>query len=196
MVWDKLLANTISIYDIIKALEVIIMDKYYEQLTAAYKYKFYGILKYLYIVMGVFAALTIFSILPVGLLFAALAIAFYFAKRKGYREYEYAFTSGDIDIDLIIEASKRKKLMNFSMGDVVMMAPEGSSYLDGVPKGDKIIAYPKDSNEDVYVAVVSKDSVVKHLYFTPDEEFINLCFRSNPQNVKRKERRNLNPYIK
>lgn len=164
------------------------MDKYYEQLTPAYKNGFYGILKYLYIVLAVLAVFGLLtSLWLLGILFGVLSGLSYFAKRKGCREYEYTFTSGDLDIDVIYEAQRRKKVMSFNMNDVAMMAPEGSSYLDGMKNGKKIDAYPKDTKEKLYVAVINKNSSVSNLYFIPDEELINLCFRSNPRNVKKKD---------
>lgn len=163
------------------------MDKYYEQLTPVYKSKLYTLCRYLYVAVGVLSFLSLIIFLPAGLIFAAIAALLYFIKRNGYIEYEYAFTSGDIDIDMILETKKRKRIISFNVSDLIMLAPKGSSYLDGTPKGKEIFAYPKDTKEKVFVGVVNKDSKVYQIYFTPNKEFIDLCFRSNPKNVKKGE---------
>lgn len=161
------------------------MDKYYEQMTQAYKSSLHEVYHYLSIGLAVVAALTIMPFYPAALISAGLAVLFYFLKQKEYVEYEYIFTSGEIDIDTVIEAKKRKKIINFDIRDVAVLAPKGSSFLDSAPHGKKIVAYPKNSQNKIYVAVVRKDNTVNEIYFTPDEEFINLCFRSNPKNVKK-----------
>ena len=117
--------------------------------------------------------------------FLGLGVFSFFQKQKKYVEYEYIFTSGDVDIDRIMEAKKRKRVISFSTNDLYMLAPEGSYYLDRAPEGKKIIAYPKNSSEKKYIAIVNQNSVVSHIYFIPDEEFLDVCFRSNPRNVKK-----------
>lgn len=163
------------------------MDRYYEQMTPAHKIKSYNICRYLFYVMSALSLLTIIVLPVAGIAFAALAALFYFLKRNGYIEYEYAFTSGQIDIDKIIEAKSRKRIISFDIMDVVMLAPENSSYLDSIHRGKRIIAYPRGTGEKVYAAVVGRDSAMNEVLFTPDEEFVNLCYRSNPKNVKKKD---------
>ena len=163
------------------------MDKYYEQLTSAYisgAYKYY---RYIIIAMIIVSAISIIFFFPISIISAILAIIFYFVKRKSYVEYEYIFTSGDIRIDMITEARKRKKVIKFDLSDLIMLAPEGSIHLDGVGKGKKITAYPKDSKEKRYAAIVKNNNEVNEIYFTPDDEFINQCFRMNPRNVKKRD---------
>lgn len=163
------------------------MEKYYEQLTSAYisgAYKYY---RYLIIAMVILSAISIVFFFPISIISALLAIIFYFVKRKSYVEYEYVFTSGDISIDMITEAQKRKKLIKFDISDLIMLAPEGSIHLDGIGKGKKVTAYPKDSKEKRYVAIIKKNNEVNEIYFTPDDVFINQCFRSSPRNVKKRD---------
>lgn len=162
------------------------MDRYYEQLTSAYRSKLYEVYGFLMIAMVVIFALFIFTALfPVSIITAGLGALFFFLKQKEYVEYEYVFTNGDVDIDIIMAAKKRKRLVSFDTKSVTAMAPVGSLFLDGAPKGKKIIAYPKTNKAKVFIAIVNKDNAVNEIYFTPNEEFVNLCFRTNPQNIKK-----------
>lgn len=170
------------------------MDKYYEQLTQAYRSPLHAVYTVLIYICAAFFLLTLFSLalfanIGVGIIIAAfflgIGILSFFQKQKKYVEYEYIFTSGDVDIDRITEAKKRKRVISFNVSDLYMLAPEGSYYLDGTPEGKKVIAYPKNSSEKKYIAIVNKNGAVNHIYFIPDEEFIDACFRSNPRNVKK-----------
>lgn len=163
------------------------MDRHYEQMTPAHKIKGYNICRCLFYVMSALSLLTIIILPAVGIAFAVLAVLFYLLKRNGYTEYEYAFTSGQIDIDKIIEAKSRKRIISFDIMDVIMLAPENSSYLDGIHRGKRIIAYPRGTGRKVYAAVIGRDSDISEVLFTPDEELMNLCYRSNPKNVKKKD---------
>lgn len=166
---------------------VLIVDRYCEQLTQAYKSIIYGPSRYLIWVMIIIFAIAIVPFFPLGIAAAILGVAFFFAKRNGYVEYEYIFTGGEVSIDIIREALRRKKVIRFDMKDVEQMAPSGSANLNNMSKSKKIIAYPKNNTEKVYVAVFRKDGEVNEVYFTPNEDFVNMCFRSNPKNVKKRE---------
>jgi hypothetical protein len=162
------------------------MDKYYEQLTKAYKSALYEVYTVLMVLMGIILIFTLTSMLyPAAIAAAALAVLFFFLKQKTYIEYEYIFTNGDVDIDRIIAAKRRKKVTRFDIRDVQIMAPLGSPFLDGSPKGKKVIAYTRNTKEKIYLAVVNKNNAVTEIYFTPDEQFVGLCFRANPKNVKK-----------
>lgn len=162
------------------------MDRYYEQLTSAYRSKLYDMYGFLMIVMAVIFVLFIFnSLFPVAIIAGGLGVLFFFLRQKEYVEYEYVFTNGDVDIDIIMAAKKRKRLVSFDIKSVIAMAPVGSYSLDGAPKGKKLIAYPKNNKEKVFITIVNKDNAVIEVHFTPNEEFVNLCFRTNPQNIKK-----------
>lgn len=160
------------------------MDSFHEQLTPAYKSKLYDIYGFLIV-----CAILLFILGTTNLILAVAAVGlgvlFFFLRQKEYVEFEYSFTNGDVDIDIIMAASKRKKLISFDAKTIVAMAPEGSYHLDGTPAGKKVIAYPKNTKERVYIAVIQKGAEVKRVHFIPDQEFITYLFKSNPRNVKR-----------
>ena len=49
-----------------------------------------------------------------------------FVVRMQKLEYEYIFTSGDLDIDVLIGNYKRKTRMSLSMENITLVAPENS----------------------------------------------------------------------
>ena len=116
------------------------MDKYLEQLNPVYKSGLYQVYTVLMVISITVCFITLQFNFIISLVFVGLAVLFFFLKRKQYVEYEYTFTNGDVDIDVIMEQKKRKKVINFDMNDVYIMAPVGSVALDGAPKGKKVIA--------------------------------------------------------
>lgn len=161
------------------------MDKYYEQMAAGYKsalHTFFTVLMYVSLII---CAATIFLFYPAAIFCGALSVLLYFLKQREHMEYEYIFTNGDVDIDRIVEARRRKKVTHFDVKEVYILAPEGSCSLSGIPQGKKIKAYSKKDDSQKYIAVIKKDNAVVWVYFAPDEEFLSLCFKSNPRNVKK-----------
>lgn len=161
------------------------MDKYLEQLNPVYKSSLYQVYTILMVISITSCFITLQFNFIISIACVGLAVLFFFLKQKQYVEYEYIFTNGDVDIDVIMEQKKRKKVINFDMNDIYIMAPLGSIALDGAPKGKKIIAYGKNSEEKVFVVILNKDNEVKEIHFTPNLQFLSLCFRSNPKNVKK-----------
>ncbi len=69
-----------------------------------------SLLKYGLIVLTVLAVFAGLIITPLALIIAvALGIACYFVIPKTDVEYEYLFVNGDLDIDMIMSKTKRKK---------------------------------------------------------------------------------------
>lgn len=161
------------------------MERFYEQLTKAYKGGMHSAYTMLMFVLGVIFIGTLTSLFPINLIFAGLAVLCYFLKQREYVEYEYTFTGGDVDIDRIIEARKRKRVISFDIKDIYMMAPVGSMSLDGAPKGKQIIAYPKNTKDTIFKVIINKGGQVSEVYFIPNEEFVSQCFRTNPKCVKK-----------
>ncbi|MFL0268513.1 DUF6106 family protein [Candidatus Clostridium radicumherbarum] len=162
------------------------MDNFYEQLAATYKTGTYKLLNACVYFFGALAVISM-AVIPVFILSLLIAIACFFGKKKLYVEYEYAFTNGEIDIDKIVEMKKRKRVMNFQIKEVELLAPENSYYVKdflNVPN-DIVSCYPKTTDKDIYVAMITGGNKRVKLRFTPDEEFLSLCFKYNPRAVKK-----------
>lgn len=163
------------------------MDNFHEQLIKTSKNAQYTVANAAFYVLGVLAIgfLTVNFIIAV--VFGAMSAGLFFLKKKLYVEYEYYFTNGEIDIDVIMEMKSRKRLITFSAKDMELFAAENSTYFmdySDKPKNEMVL-YPKESTEKVFVAILSHSGEKKMLKLTPDEEFINLCYKYNPRAVKK-----------
>ncbi|WP_139905050.1 DUF6106 family protein [Clostridium thermarum] len=165
------------------------MDSFYEQLvttqkTAAYSFAngatyVFGVLGFLFVGGGMN--------LPLAVIAIGTAVGLFFLKKKLYREYEYDFTNGDIDIDVIYEMKSRKRLVSFSAKEIELLAPLDSDPVkDFSNKPEKVLKlYPSTSKERVYAAMVTGGTNRMQIHFVPNEKFIDLCYRYNPKAVKK-----------
>jgi hypothetical protein len=162
------------------------LDNFYEQLVAKQKSSAYKIVNAAFYIFAGLALLTL-SAIPIFVVCLLLAVAAFFGKKALYVEFEYAFTNGDIDIDRIVEAKKRKRLLTFDVKNAELIAPEDSSYVkDFSNKPSKMVTlFPGGTDRNVYVAMVTGGNERFQLRFTPDEEFLNLCYKYNPRAVKK-----------
>ena len=89
----------------------------------------------------------------------------YWLSAKLNREFEYTFTEDAIDIDVIYNAARRKRLISFYMKDVELIAPLKSGENKRFENnGYKVIdATTNSKNATVYFAAVKKngDFIVK-----------------------------------
>lgn len=102
-------------------------------------------------------------------------------------EYEYIFTSGDLDIDKISGDYKRKRKMTFSMDAIEIVAPEDSHELDGYRHGNyKIFNFSaNDPSRKNYVLVGSCQNDQVKVIITPNEKLLDHMFSYAPRKVKR-----------
>lgn len=164
------------------------MDNFYEQLVSTYKTPLYKITNGAVYVLGGLAVLALGSgRLLTFIICGLLAAGLYFLKRNLYVEYEYVFTNGEIDIDKIMEMSKRKRVLQFSIKEAELIAPEDSYYIkDFGNKPEKVVTcYPKTCDKRVYVVMITGGTERVQLRIAPDEEFLDLCFKYNPRALKK-----------
>lgn len=100
---------------------------------------------------------------------AALVGGYIFATRV-HVEYEYAYTSGQIDIDVIYNKTKRKRIGTYDSEQLLCLAPKGSVALDNYPKDIAVKDYTSGKeNVPYFVAVYKTDKgqVALHLELPP-----------------------------
>lgn len=108
----------------------------------------------------VFAALFCFTGNVLLMLVAVALGGFtYFAFHYTDVEYEYIYVSGELSIDRILSKSKRKRVENFEISRMEIVAPLGSYKLDGF-KNKKYREY------DYTSGVKSPDSHIFVLYYS------------------------------
>jgi hypothetical protein len=162
------------------------LDNFYEQLAATNKTSAYKLLNVCVYFFGALAVFTMGAI-PIFILSLLIAGGCFFGKKKLFVEYEYAFTNGGVDIDKIVEMKKRKRVMNFQIKEVELLAPEDSYYVKdfSYTPSEIVNCYPKTTDKEIYVAMITGGNKKVKLRFTPDEEFLNLCFKYNPRAIKK-----------
>lgn len=164
------------------------MDIFYEQFLKGQEQAAYKVVKVLpFILIPCGLILFVLGFTAISLVIIIWGIASVFFKKFFYIEFEYAFTSGEIDIDQILNRKARRRLVSFHIKDVELMALENSEeYKNYSNKSLRIIhAFPKGTEGRVYAAVVNGGAEKYQFMFMPDEEFVNFCFKFNPRAVKR-----------
>jgi len=93
-------------------------------------------------------------LLSVGFLYGG-----YWLSSKFNREFEYIITEDSVDVDVIFNASQRKRLISFSMKEVDMIAPVNGDEYAAFSKGDykEIDATTHRKDANVYFAAVEKN---------------------------------------
>ena len=89
-----------------------------------------------------------------------------FVVRMQKLEYEYIFTSGDLDIDVLIGNYKRKTRMSLSMENITLVAPENSYELDGTQIVTVMISVPIMSCRQIMslsaIGIISRFTLNSH----------------------------------
>lgn len=164
------------------------MDNFYEQLVTTQKSAAYSAANGATYVFGFLGLVNLgsFNLIPAVVLIA-IAAGLFFYKKKLYREYEYDFTNGDIDIDVIYEMKSRKRLISFNVRDIELLAPVDSDPVKSFSnKPEKVHkCYPSNSKEKVYAAMVTGGANRVQILFVPNERFRDMCYKYNPKAVKR-----------
>lgn len=99
-------------------------------------------------------------------------------------EFEYLLTGSDLDIDKIMNKSRRRRIISVYGKEIVAIAPPSSQNLPDNWKTSQIIdasSYP--DAPDVYVMVVQQDGVQKAIYFCPTEAMLETLAARNPRKV-------------
>lgn len=156
------------------------MDKFYEQFIFTKKKPASVIYNILFYVTGFFAF--IFLTGAVGLLSiklfigaALLGLACYGIfrlKEDGYKEFEYIFTNGNLEIDAIINKKKRKKIFDEDVKNF-----EDFGHADQINiKNDykKIVCIPWDDTNEQYVILASGNKGKAAYFIAPDESMQKL----------------------
>lgn len=102
------------------------------------------------------------------------------------KEYEYSYFDGDIKIARIINKSRRKQIGEYSMGEVLNIAPAGDRSVmkyetDAMVKVKDYTS--KDKTKSYYEMVVVNEGVTTLIKFEPDEKFLDSVMVKFPQKV-------------
>lgn len=118
------------------------------------------------------AAAQILSSLAFALFVAFWYIAFRLIQGQNV-EYEYAFTSGELDIDKVIARRKRKRLLSVSVRNFGKFAPLSTQYYNDFYRSLPTIDASTGTGENTYFVVFNKDGEKKCLLFNPPKRMID-----------------------
>ncbi|MFA6939902.1 MAG: hypothetical protein WCQ54_02825 [Clostridiaceae bacterium] len=157
------------------------MDNFYEQLNKTEKSPIYSIMKLLsytfFILAAIFLIIFNFLLFSVSLIFG---LVLFFVKNKFLLEYEYAYINGKLDIDVIVEKIKRKKVISFNVRDIEAYGDESLTDMTKYKHMAKIInAISTNDKNKVYGIYVIIENQKYYIRFTPDKKFYDLINRNN-----------------
>ncbi len=104
------------------------------------------------------------------------------------KEYEYILTNNELDIDVIYNKSKRKRVITVNMKSIEIMASiHDTAKSHELQKGNKVINASDGKNgADTYAIIFSKDSALYKVLVTPNESFLNEMYKQAPHKVFKK----------
>ena len=102
-------------------------------------------------------------------------LAYHFTSRLK-KEFEYILTDDNLDVDVIMNKSRRKRLLSFTVAQLEMIASVNDAQYNNVLGGNfdkKIDATSRRKDADVYFAVVEKGGRTL-LTFEPPKEMLEM----------------------
>lgn len=97
------------------------------------------------------------AFLPLCAIFAG---GWYFFQFSSNREYEYSYFDGEVRFARITNKSRRKKLKEYSMDEVIKIAPVGDSSVAQYEKDSNVTVkdFTSQKKENPYYEMIVKDS--------------------------------------
>ncbi len=151
-------------------------DVFVEQLVKREKNKQASIKKGLYIFIALILSVLIFLFVPsFGIFLIPLFwMGAYFLIRRENVEYEYIFTSGELDIDKIINQTSRKRMFTIDIREIHIMAKKSSESSYGEFRNfNKEYDFSSGvENENTYVFIFKHEQQLIKISFEPDEKVL------------------------
>lgn len=113
------------------------------------------------------------SIMALGIIMIPVTISII---KNRYREYEYLLVADELDIAVIKNRQRRKKLGTFSLDELQCMAPVNSHRLDGYHNNPqlKVRDYSSGNKEhEIYSMIFSSDGMLQEIKVEPTESMLN-----------------------
>ncbi len=109
------------------------------------------------------------TILVAGAIYGA-----YYLFQRMNREYEYIYTGGEVDIDVIYGKSKRQRMITLKPRQVEFMGKASQYYEQYSKKSDiqKTLDFSDGVKENQYLAIVNSNNLKKLVLFSPSERLV------------------------
>ncbi|GMQ56451.1 hypothetical protein AN1V17_08440 [Vallitalea sediminicola] len=142
------------------------------------------------IIVGALVLIMICSIIPVlvGFLIPiamVIIIGVVFLMRRLNVEFEYIFTSGELDIDKIFNKNKRKKFISFDIRKIEIMAPVNSKdHASELSNCEKVIDCSSGTqNKNVYAAMIVRNGKREKIILEPNEKMMKAIKKYIPRKI-------------
>ncbi|MCT4686441.1 DUF6106 family protein [Vallitalea sp.] len=142
------------------------------------------------IIIGAIVLIMVCSIIPilVGFLIPIAMVLIFgaiFLMRRLNVEFEYIFTSGDLDIDKIFNKNKRKKFISIDVRKIEIMAPVNSKdYASQLSNYEKVIDCSSGTNSNnTYAAMIVRNGKREKLILEPNEKMLKAIKKYIPRKI-------------
>lgn len=143
------------------------------------------VIKAVLVAVAIVSVLTVF-IFPMGLLIPIIVIALvWFLMTRLNVEYEYLYVNGDLDIDKIMNKSKRKRVFSANVDSMELLAPVNSPRLDQFQNARVINLSSGNADARLYALIVSGNGQMSKLIFEPNDTIIEGIYMLAPRKVVR-----------
>lgn len=160
-------------------------DYYTEQLIKKQTDMKDMLIKAVLVAAAIVSVLTIF-IMPMGLIIPIIVIALvWFLISRLNVEYEYLYVNGDLDIDKIMNKSKRKRVFSANVDVMELLAPVDSPRLDQFQNAKVMNLSSGSADARLYALIVSHNGQLTKLVFEPNDTIIEGVFMLAPRKVVR-----------
>ena len=112
---------------------------------------------------------------PLGLALAAgIIYGAYFLFQRLSPEYEYIYTGGEVDIDVIYGKTRRQRLITLKPRQIEFMG-KTDTYIDQYRKKQdiqKILNFSDGKKEGQYIVIVNSNRLKKLVLFSPSDRLV------------------------
>lgn len=112
------------------------------------------------------------SIMALGIIMIPVSIS---VIRNRYREYEYLLVADELDIAVVKNRQRRKKITSFSLDELQCMAPVSSHKLDGFHSNPnlKVRDFSSGNAEhEIYSMIFSSDGMLQEIKVEPTDAML------------------------
>ena len=146
-----------------------------------------AVIKYGMIVLTVLAVAAGLFVNPVLLVLAVIFGAVsYFVIPKTDLEYEYLFVNGELDVDMVMAKTKRKKVNTFDLKEADLIAPVGSHRMDYYNGNSKLKTLDYSSGDEShkrFAVIMRVGTDTCKIIIEPDEQMAQAIKNSAPSKV-------------
>lgn len=162
-------------------------DLYSEYLVKKKPTALDAVIKYGLIILTVLAALAGLFVSPVILVLAViLGVVSYFVIPKTDIEYEYLFVNGELDIDMVMAKTKRKKVNTFDLREADLIAPVNSQRMAYYNNNSKLKTLDYSSGDEShrrFAVIIRADGDTCKVILEPDDTMAQAIKNSAPSKV-------------